>query len=188
MSHALTFYQGSLDAIAANFRAPNARFYDSLLRPFKQMYAGVRGEDIEATLREAMRTIFTSMQNPPRPGPLSVEAAIAAGIVSQGTEVGSLAHSNSGGEPFRDDFLGGVAAEMVGESRLEEYLTRRPLFGFRPKDYPRWGFLLKAELANSGTETPEHIDNPDMRSWLKEFLPILKQARESGQDLLTVYR
>jgi hypothetical protein len=27
-----------------------------------------------------------------------------------------------------------------------------------------------------------------MRAWLKDFLPIFNQARESGQDLLTVYR
>ena len=188
MSYALTFYQGSLDAIAANFRAPNTRFYESLLPPFRQMYAGVHGEDIGATLTEAMRTIFTSMQNPPRPGPLSVEAAIAAGIISQGTELGSLPHSSSGGEAFREDFLGGVAAEIVGESRLEEYLTRRPLFGFRPKDYPGWGYLLKAELAKGGVQQAGNIDDADMRAWLKDFLPIFNQARESGQDLLTVYR
>lgn len=190
MSYALTFYKGSLDAIAGNFRTPTTQFYESLLPAWKRLYAGLPGEDTEATLMEALRTIFSSFDKSPEAGPLSVEAAIASGVMSQATELGSLAHSSAGGDLFRDEFLGVVAAEIVGEPRLTEYLTRRPLFGFRPKDYPGWGYLTTAELekrAASPRPAPKITDS-DLRAWLKDFEPMLEEVRNSQKDLLTVYR
>ena len=189
MSYALTLYQGSLEAVAEGIRAPKKPTAARLLTAWKGIYAGSPGEDLEATLHEALGMVAARMKLPPAMGPLKVEAAIVAMIEATTTKLGPLEHSSSGGEQFREEFLGETMAEILGAPGFERTMTNRPLFGYRAKDYPSWGFLRQEELAKLAipTDATGLVFDPDQRPWLEDLLVMLGKARSSGLDLLTVY-
>lgn len=191
MSYALYFYQGTLAAVEAGFGAADDASFALILPHWKKLYAPDPGENAEATLRAAIKTIHDSLgRTASSPGPIEVETTLVAALMAHSSQPRLSRSFHSSGEEFRKDFLAEVAAKAVGYPDLMESLTKRPLFGFRPTDYPAWGFVTKEELANL---PPVQMSDPktsdlNLSAWLKDFLPIFETARQSGQDLITVYQ
>ncbi len=67
---------------------------------------------------------------------------------------GAVAHTSSGGDEFRTQFLPGPVATRIGRDAVAD-LVNRPLAGLTWADYPVIGHLHPAEL----TTALEHADN-----------------------------
>lgn len=190
MSYSLTFYTGSHDGLRAELLNPSEDFQNRLRSAWQQVYEPDEGESPEDALAEGLGEIAKAVSV--GGGRLSAkgEFALAAAIESHGQELGSLVHSSSGGEEFREEFLNGLAAASFDQPRLGTYLTHRPLFGLNANGYPDWGYLLRDELAQlvGYYKKPTVEPEKEMGSWLAELVELLKRAKDADEDLITLYR
>ena len=62
-----------------------------------------------------------------------------------GEQIDSVSHSSSGGDWFRDEFVGDTLSGLIG-AEAAVHLLDRPLAGTEWDGYPSMGWLDKAEL------------------------------------------
>jgi hypothetical protein len=106
-----------------------------------------------------------------------------------GEYVDSIAHSSSGGEWFRDEFVEGTLAGLIGAEAARSLVDRVPGDG-----YPSLGWLTRTELATAITHLNEAGDaalttltDEDAAELLEPLVDILRATAATGQDLVTVY-
>jgi hypothetical protein len=117
--------------------------------------------------------------------------AFTALLETLGQTVGQLIHNSAAGPAFRDQFL--PRAQNALKCPLDlNFLIERPLFGIVHEDYPAWGGLRRSEVVEvlgkqALDELPE-MDDTDEDEWLYELVEALRYSRQSGVDLVTLYR
>jgi hypothetical protein len=108
-----------------------------------------------------------------------------------GQLVGSLNHSSSAGDLFRNEFLLGVAEKLLRPPGSLELLLSRPIVGYESEDYPFWGGLGRSELRlldpKLGPDAPMWEASPDIDEWLVGLWNGLKASLEAEKDLITIY-
>lgn len=189
MSYALAFYTVSYKGLRDEILKPSKDFLEKLRETWKTVYEPETGESFESALDEAFAELKKSLaENKPE---LSTkgELAFVAAIESSGRKLGLLEQPTSGGDEFRDDFLNGVAAKIFNLPVFGDYLTKRPLFGFKTLEFPSWGGLVKDELTKlENVAAPPPTGNRDFDGWLAELARIIGAAKDAGRDMLTTYR
>jgi len=118
-------------------------------------------------------------------------ALAMCGIIrAQGTQVGTLDHSSSSGELFRDEFLGALPSKIGLPGKPEEIVSR-PLSGLVHPLYPSWGGLTKFEIdqvfRTVSIENLPLFDDSDLDGWLYDFVDSLTAVQEQNSDLVTLY-
>ena len=108
-----------------------------------------------------------------------------------GRMVGTLNHTITAGEMFRDEFLLTAAQNALRPSYSFELILSRPILGYERDDYPYWGGLTRAELhmlkARLERDAPVWEADPDVDGWLQEFWDGLGSTVLDGKDLITIY-
>ncbi|HEX9962726.1 MAG TPA: hypothetical protein VGB00_17475, partial [Pyrinomonadaceae bacterium] len=191
MSYGLTFYTGSYKNLREEIQNPSADFFKKLQDNWENLYDPDEGESLETALREGLAELQkAAAANTETKLGVKGEMALVGAIQSHGRELGTLEHSGSGGEEFREEFLGGVASEIFDFPKLAEFLTGRPFFGVRTLEYPSWGWLLHDEILKFENNSPQTANEykKDFDEWLADLLGFIKKAKENGNDLMTVYR
>jgi hypothetical protein len=189
MSYGLTFYTGSYKNLREEIQNPSAGFFKKLQDNWENLYDPDEGESLETTLREGLAELQkAAAANTETKLGVKGESALIAAIQSHGQELGTLEHSGSGGEEFRDEFLDGVAAQILDFPALGKRLTGRPIFGIKTLEYPSWGGLNHDELMKIKDNPPPSTGKKDFDEWLADLLGFLKKAKDGGGDLLTIYR
>ncbi len=189
MSYGLTFYSASFEGLRGEILKPSKDFLEKLRETWKTVYAPGKGESLEAGLDEGLTDLKKNIAE--EKNDLAVEGVLAlvAAIETYGEKLGTLEQPTGAGEMFRDEFLDGAAAKAFDFTRFGEYLTSRELFGYKPLDYPSWGALFRNELIKlSDVSASTSTGNEDFDAWLTDLAKFIKQAKEAGRDLLTVYR
>jgi hypothetical protein len=112
-------------------------------------------------------------------------------IYFYGRMVGSLNHTITAGEVFRDEFLLGAAQHALQPPYSLEFVLSRPILGYESDDYPYWGGLSRPELQAMKTalarDAPESENNPDVDGWLVELWDAMGSTLLEGKDLITSY-
>jgi hypothetical protein len=75
---------------------------------------------------------------------------VADQVRAAGTLTGTIDHSSSGGDWFRQEFLGHLAAGLIGDQPAQ-YLLDRPIDGVTstPDAYPTLGWLSHDEITEA---------------------------------------
>lgn len=85
--------------------------------------------------------------------------AVADQVRAAGTFAGSIDHSSDGGDWFRQEFLGQLAAQLIGD-QAAQHLLDRPIDGVTSTSdaqaYPALGWLSHEEI----TEALTHAAHP----------------------------
>jgi hypothetical protein len=192
MSYELTFYAGSHDGLRKNLLQPSEDFLKRVGTKWESVYQPTGGESYDETLREGLHEITEAIEAGGDDKRLGVKAelALVAVIETDGKKLGSLAHSSSGGDEFREEFLDALAAKCFHESKLRDYLTHRPIYGITATSYPDWGYLLQTQIVQlvSGYKPPSSEIGSDMGRWLADLFQIFQRSKDEGGDLFTLYR
>jgi hypothetical protein len=132
----------------------------------------------------------------PVPGEETPESAARRSLGAlwkTGELVDSVSHSGAGGTWFRDEFVAGVVAALIG-TEAAYFLLDRELAGTRWDGYPSMGWLTRTELAEAvarldeaGDETLAGLDDPESAELLGEVIGILRATAATGRDLVTLY-
>jgi hypothetical protein len=109
-----------------------------------------------------------------------------------GALVGSVDHGSSGGEWFRDEFMGGLVASAIGADAAA-HLLDRPFEGHVWGVRPTVGWLSHAELKEVATRLGDRgadsFDAPDrdQADLLDTILFAIRATADNGRDIVTVY-
>ena len=188
MSYGLTFYTISYKGLRDEILKPSDDFLKKLQETWKTVYDPGAGESFETALDEGLAELKKAVAENKTQLSTKGELAFVAAIETYGQELGTLEHSSSGGEEFREEFLEGVAAKTFNFPHFGKYLTNRPLFGFKTLEYPSWGGFLHGELLKLQDYDSASTGNEDFKKWFADLAIFIKQAKDSGKDLLTIYR
>lgn len=192
MSCALTFYSGAYQKLEKKLMRRDAAFVAAVRDAWELVYDPTKGKNVDQALKEGFHEVTQRLRSQ-EDGALSQKGQLVmvAAVLASAREIGPLLHSNAGGEKFRHDFLGGLAAKCFKEPRLGIYLTDRPLFGVASDGNSEWGYLLRDEvrrlLSNYQPPSPLPTDF-DHHRWITDLKIILERAEEAGEDLITLYR
>jgi hypothetical protein len=108
-----------------------------------------------------------------------------------GRQIGSLNHTITSGDLFRESFLLGAAQQLLNPPFSLEELISRPILRYESEDFPFWGGLSNTELSALRSKLQEDAPtweaDPDIDTWLLELWNALGAAVEEGQDLITIY-
>lgn len=191
MSYGLTFYLGSYEQLRDEILNPSEGFLEKLQDKWKNLYAPSAGETFEDALKEGLVELKKAVSaNTKTKLSIKGELALVGAIQSEGKELGTLVHSSAGGDQFREDFLNGAAAGIFNLPGFGDYLTKRPVFGISTLEYPSWGYLLHNQILElEGNDNQPTIANKkDFDEWFVDLRRFIKQAKDAGSDLLTIYR
>lgn len=126
-------------------------------------------------------------------GPEQAVELAAAVLEKTGEFIDSVSHSSSGGDWFRDEFVEGTLADLIGADAAG-FLLERDLAGTTWEGYPSMGWLTGAELAGviakldeAGDAALTDLDDPEAEELLAPLVDILRATAATGQDLVTVY-
>jgi hypothetical protein len=196
----LEFYAVAWADIAEAVGSSDRRLFGRILKKTEPYFDEIfepedfdDGPDFELGLE---RWIEGELENGAGNSPFSVvnlgDALGFLGLVRfYGRLVGTLNHSMTGGDLFRDEFLLGVAQDVIHPPYSFELLVSRPILGYERDDFPYWGGLGRMELnalkAVLGQDAPTWENNPDIDSWLAEFWSALASTVGEGKDLITIY-
>ncbi|HVV11914.1 hypothetical protein [Amycolatopsis sp.] len=114
------------------------------------------------------------------------EAPTPEAVRERGEFAASIDHSSSGGEWFRHELLGRLAAAVLGGETVEHLLNRG---GAAEESYPSVGWLSADEVAaalNDAGSLPEGTAAEDAKA-VGTIVDALRSAARSGQGLVTVY-
>jgi hypothetical protein len=115
---------------------------------------------------------------------------VADQVRAAGTLTGSIDHSSTGGEWFRNEFLGHLAAGLIGD-QTAQHLLDRPIDGVTSTldtaAYPALGWLSHEEI----TEALAHATHPATAGADSEDTDLLDTVLVALQrcttDLVTIY-
>jgi hypothetical protein len=190
MSYELTFYADSYKKLHDDILRPPDDFRKNLAESWSRVYEPDEGEAAETALEAGMTELAKAVaENKKTRLSTTGELAFVAAIEAHARRLGTLAHSSAGGEEFRREFLDRRAAENFNFPNLGGYLTRRPLYGIVTLEYPSWGCLLAAEIAELENDfRPAPGTKGEFAEWLAELVRFVEQAKKERFDLLTLYR
>jgi hypothetical protein len=129
---------------------------------------------------------------PPGPADGALAEAVVAAIGELGRPIGSVDHSSSGGDWFRDEIIAGPVAEVLGDE-LAGHLLSRPLNGITWPEYPGVGWATNPELRAAVARADEREDDvagrldSDDAELLETIVGAVRSAADSGSDLVTTY-
>ncbi len=124
-------------------------------------------------------------------GPLMAEHAhvVAANIRAAGFHYGSLDHTSSGGEEFRDQLLLGSAAARYGRDVVAQLLIR-DLAGLSWEELPLLGHLTAGEVAEAAASIAGPVaegEHPDDREVISVLDAAIGRAARFGLGLHSIY-
>ena len=112
-------------------------------------------------------------------------------VLYLGRLAGSLDHSISSGEFFRETFLEQTCGTWLRPTFPMDYLLSRPILGYESEDFPYWGGLLQSEIGSVRERLmdEEAIDFEDenLAGWAEDLQSALTAILEDGTDLVTLY-
>lgn len=125
--------------------------------------------------------------------PEKVAERAAAVLEDIGEYIDSVSHDSSGGDWFRDEFIDGTLADLIG-AEPAGFLVGRELAGTEWEDHPAMGWLTKAELERviatldeAGDEALIEVDDAQSEELLEAVVDALRAAVTIGNDLIVVY-
>jgi len=200
MSVNLEFYAVAWTDVSAAIGCRNRRLFSTILKKTDSYFEEVfdpedfdDGPDFEVGLE---RWIDGDVDAPEDGEPTTiVNLGDALGFVAlvrfHGQLVGSLNHSISAGDRFRQGFLLGAAQRLVHAPFSLEQLLSRPVVGYESDDFPFWGGLKRAELGQLREavtkDVPSWEADSDIDEWLLDLWNSLRGSMEAGRDLITIY-
>jgi hypothetical protein len=197
MGYLLEIYGLDWSALAQVVGSSDATIYPDILAAEQRIFVGSPG----VSWKPALRALIMDKRGE-RLAARGVAAAAAeiaseeeatamvALIRARGHRAGEVVRTSRGGDRFRALFSTALKPAPFAQMALAPYLLRRPLFGLDRDDFPSWGGLTKAELAQFiGEDAPPLLKgfDEDQESWLYDLRQALMDVRERGTDLVTLY-
>jgi hypothetical protein len=109
---------------------------------------------------------------------------VQAVVRASGHFYGSLAHTSSGGDEFRSEYLPGPVAARFGRNTIVR-LINRELAGITWADYPLIGYLTPNELADAITHADTNSD--DIDADLNTLDAAFRRAHRFNLAIISIY-
>jgi hypothetical protein len=201
MGYALEFYNLDWERLRRVFGCGDRQLLEDILT--KEGESISAGPDAQTAWLEALRNLILG----PRGAAIAAQERNSSTIYASSTEAlavvaivrflgdrrGEIMHTTRGGGKFRELFEPAMSNALFRTSLDLRLLLSRPLLGLELDGYPFWGGLSALEISSGLADLPPEPvysdagNDPDYEQWAFELHRALLDAKDTKQDLVTLY-